>query len=82
MENNPIEVESWDSVSWDSISASAPKDAPHRETAVMILKRIITIKDRELAGLKHLFRIVEKAENGSPLEEEIWRLLVARRNHY
>lgn len=50
------------------------RNGPCRELATSRLKTMIENRRREIAGLEALLKIAERAENGSPLEEAIWRL--------
>jgi hypothetical protein len=52
-----------------------------RETAKMMLLRLIEIKKRDLVGLEQLLKVAEKCEDGSPLEEELCNLLLRRRSY-
>lgn len=47
----------------------------NRETAVARLAQMIKTRERELAGLQALQKVMDRVEPGSPLEETIWELL-------
>lgn len=53
-------------------------DGPCRELAKTRIENTIKrLRDR-LAGLMALLKVAERAEPGSPLEEELWRLSCGR----
>lgn len=56
-----------------------PEGLPCRDTAVETLRRRIEVMEKEIVGLRHLMKFLEKAEAGSPLEETVWGMLIRDR---
>lgn len=63
----------------NAVMNKVPLCGAYRETAWHILERKIEELQRSLAGYKALLKNLEGMEEGSPLEECIWNLLLRAR---
>ena len=56
------------------------ENGPCRETASSVIQRAILWYETKIEGLRHLLKIAERLENGSPAEEMLWELLQSNHN--
>ncbi len=62
----------------DSDDCCDPGDTmqgPHREPALLVLRRTLAHYRKQVTAMEYLERVLQHAENGSPFEEMIWGML-------